>query len=481
MALSLTTLIIMIGVLVIFFVLFSIALAKQYRKVGPNEALIISGGREHKVTDPDGTVRKIGYRISIGGGTFIKPLIERAEVLSLNVHTLTIKTPEVLTAKGVHIIAEASAQVKINSEEYAIRRAAEQFLGKGSEGIKDVAYGVLEGCMRAVLGTMTVEEIYQNREQFSEKVKQAAADDFERMGLTVLSFALKDISDTKGYLAALGQPRIAQVKKDATIAQAEADKEASIKAAQARKDGDIARLKAETEVAKANRDFESNRATFQIDINRTKAQADLAYDLEKQRMTQQIRKEEYEVKMIEKESAIKLEEQEILRKEKELDASVKKTADAKKYQVKSEADAESYRIASEAKGRAEARKLEAESEAEMIRAQGAAEAEAMRMKAESWKDYNEAAVYKMVIDALPELARAIAEPLSKVDKIVMVGGGNDGSPGISRLTGQVAQVLAQLPTVVESLSGVDMTKLLEKLPGLAKETKAEKDSKSQKK
>ena len=464
------------GVIVVLLVLFFIALAKQYRKVGPNEALIISGGRARKVTDPDGTVRKIGYRLSIGGGTFIKPVIERAEVLPLNVYTLTIKTPEVLTAQGVHIIAEATAQVKINGEEYAIRRAAEQFLGKGAEGLKDVAYGVLEGCMRAVLGMMTVEDIYQNREQFSDKVKQAASDDFERMGLVVLAFALKDISDTKGYLAALGQPQIAEVKKNATVAQAMADKEASIEAAQARKDGDIARLKAESEIAKVNCDFESKRAAFQVDINKSKAQADFAYDLEKQRMNQQIRKEESKVKLIEKENAIKIEEQEILRKEKELEASIKKAADAKKYQIQAEAEAESFRLSAEAKGHAEAKKLEAESEAEMIRAQGAAEAEAMRLKAESWKDYNEAAVYKMVIDALPELARAIAEPLSKIDKIVMVGGG-DGSIGVSKITEQVAQILAQLPTVVESLSGVDMTRLLEKLPGLAKEEDGASDKK----
>lgn len=467
--------IIIVAVILVLIVLIAIALAKQYRKVGPNEALIIAGGRAHKVTDPDGTVRKIGYRISIGGGTFIKPLIERAEVLPLNVYTVSIKTPEVLTAQGVHIIAEAMAQVKINSEEYAIRRAAEQFLGKGDEGITSVAHGVLEGCMRAVLGAMTVEQIYQNREEFSEKVKQAATDDFDRMGLQILSFALKDISDTKGYLAALGLPRIAQVKKDASIAQADADKEASIKAAQARKDGDIARLKAETEIAKANRDYETNRAAFQAVVNKTKAQADLAYDLEKQKVVQQLRQEEYQVKMIEKENAIKIEEMEIQRKEKELESSVKKTADAKKYQVEAEAEAESFRIAQEAKGRAVAKKMEAESEAEMIRSQGAAEAEAMRMKADAWKDYNEAAVYKMIIDALPELARAIAEPLSKVDKIVMVDGGGDGSPGISRLTGQVAKILAQLPTVVESLSGVDMAKLLERLPGMEKKIKEEKD------
>ncbi|MCU0644583.1 MAG: SPFH domain-containing protein [bacterium] len=472
--LSTVNLLIIIGVVVVLAALFIIALAKQYRKVGPNEVLIISGGRMRKVTDPDGTVRKIGYRMSVGGGTFVKPFIEQVQVLPLEIYTLNIKTPEVLTSQGVHIIAEATAQVKISSEENSVRQAAEQFLSSGGQGIKDVSYSVLEGYMRAVLGAMTVEEVYQNREQFSAKVIQNSQKDFARMGLEILSFALKDISDTQGYLAALGQPQIAQVKMNAAIAQAETDKEASIKAAQARKDGDIAKLKAEVEIARANRDFESQRAQFQADINQKRAVADFSYDLEKFRLSQQIKKEESQVKLIEKQQAIKIEELEILRKEKELDSSIKKAADAKKYQSQAEAEAESFRIEAEAKAKVEAQKLEGMAEAELIKAKGAAEAEAMKQKAESWKDYNEAAVYKMVIDALPELARAVSEPLSRIDKIVMVGG-SDGSVGISKLTEQVAQVLAQLPTVVESLSGVDLKKLLEKLPGQKSENKSSKN------
>jgi flotillin len=455
-------LIIFVAIFILVLIIF--AFAKQYKKVGPNEVLIISGGRTRKVTDPDGSVRKIGYRVSIGGGTFVKPFIEQVQVLPLEVHTVNIKTPEVLTAQGVHIIAEGTAQLKIDSEEYMIRRAAEQFLSTGGEGIKDVSLSVLEGCVRAILGSMTVEEIYQNRDQFSEKVIQKSKDDFERMGLEVLSFALKDISDTKGYLAALGQPRIAQVKKDAAIAQAETDKEASIKAAHARKDGDIAKLKAESEIAKANRDYEAQRSEYQADINQKRALADLSYELEKHKIAQKIKKEESQVKLIEKEQAIKIEEMEIYRKEKELDASVKKAADARKYQAKAEAEAESYRIHEESKAKSQAIKLEGTAEAELIRAKGEAEAEAMLKKAESWKNYNEAMIYKMVIDALPELARAVSEPLSKVEKIVMVGSG-DGSTGVSKITEQVAQVMAQLPTVVESLSGVDLTKLLEKFAG----------------
>jgi len=459
MGLSMVDLLLIIGGVIILLVLFFILIAKQYRKVGPNEVLIISGGRKRKVVDADGTVRRIGYRIHIGGGTFVKPFIESAQVLPLDVFTLSIKTPEVLTAQGVSIIAEATAQVKIKGDDYSIRIAAEQFLGKGAEGIKAVSYQILEGCMRAALGTMSVEDVYSKRDDFSTQVKNLASTDLTQMGIAVVSFALKDISDTQGYLEALGKPRIAQVKRDATVAQAEADRDAIIKSTQARKDGDIAKFQAETKIAQASRDYEIKRAEFQAGINQKKAHADLAYDLEKQRMIQQIKREEIGVKIIEKEQSIKLEENEIRRKEMELEASVKKAADARKYAIQAEADAESYKIESEAKGRAEARKLEAKAEAEMIKATGEAEAEAMRKKAESWADYSNAAIYQMIVDKMPELAKAVSEPLSRIEKVVLVG--NDGASGASKLTGQVATILAQLPAIVQSLSGIDLQKLIQ--------------------
>jgi flotillin len=175
-------------------------------------------------------------------------------------------------------------------------------------------------------------------------------------------------------------------------------------------------------------------------------------------MNQKLKKEEYQVRLIEKEESIKLEEKEIQRKERELESTVKKQADARKYQVMSDTEAEEYRLAAQAKSRAEAIKLE-----------GEAEAETMKKKAESYSQYNQAAVYEMMMKILPELARAVSEPLSKVDKIVMVDSGEGG--GASRLTKQVADVLAQLPVVVESLSGIDLKKLVEKLPQSAKESK----------
>jgi len=328
--------------------------------------------------------------------------------------------------------------------------ASEQFLGKGPQGIKDVAGSIIEGYMRAVLGTFSVEELFQQREAFSDKVREASADDFEKMGLQILSFSLKDLSDSSGYIEALAKPRIAQTRSEAAIAEAEAQRDATVKASEARKESDIAKFKAESEIAEANRDYEIKRSEYQALVNQKKALADLSYELERQKMNQQLKREEYQVRLVEKEQAIKLEEKEILRKEKELESTVKKQADARKYQMKSDTEAEAYKAETEAKARAEA-----------IRLEGEAEAEIMKKKADSYADYNQAAITQMLVTIMPELARAVSEPLSKVEKIVMVDG--DGS-GVSKLTKQVGDVLAQLPTVVESLSGIDLKKLADKLP-----------------
>ena len=442
---------IVIGAVIVVVAAILIMFAKQYRKVGPNEVLIISGGRKRTVKDPDGTERKIGYRMHIGGGTLIFPFLESTQVLSLEVYTLDLECKEAVTSRGVQVNAVGQCQIKIGGDEYSIRMAAEQFLGKGPQGIRDVVGSIVEGYLRAALGTMTVEELFQKREEFSDKVRRAASDDLEKMGLKVLSFALKDLTDTSGYIESLAKPRIAQTKSEAAIAEAEAERDATVRASNARKESDIAKFKAEAEIAEANRDYELKRAEYQALVNQKKAYADIAYELERQKMNQQLKREEYQVRLVEKEQAIKLEEKEILRKEKELESTVKKQADARKYQTRSDAEAEAFRADTEAKTRAEA-----------IRLEGEAEAETMKKKAESYANYNQAAVTQMLVSIMPELARAVSEPLSKVDKIVIVDGGDGG--GASRLTKQVADVLAQLPTIVESLSGIDLKKLVEKLP-----------------
>lgn len=449
---------IIIGIILVILALIFLLLAKQYKKVGPNEALIISGGRKRTVIAPDGTKKKIGYRYRLGGGTFVIPFLETVDILPIEVLTINIKTPEVLTNGGVPLLADAVAQIKIDSSDNSIRLAAEQFLGGGKEGIRNVSATILEGKMREVIGKMTVEEIYKGRQEFSARVSQAAQNDFSRMGLVMISFALKDISDTQGYLDALGKPQIAAAKRDAAIAEAETGKEAIIKSSQARKEGEIARLGSEALIAKAQWENEAKKAESQVDVNQKKARADFAYELEHFRLNQEIKKEESKVKFIETEEAIKIQELEIARKEKELDCTVIKPADARKYQIKAEAEAEEFRIQAEAKGKAEAIKLEGQAEAEKARQKGFAEADTMMKKAQAWEKYNQAAIIENYLNILPEIAKSISEPLSKVDKIVVVGG--DKNLGTTKITGQVAEILAQVPEVVKSLTGVDLKKYL---------------------
>jgi flotillin len=443
------------AVVVVVLLLFFGLWAFNYRKVGPNQVLVISG-RTSTVTERDGTQRTVGYRLQVGGGTFVMPLVETVDTLPLEVFSISVRCPEVLTSQGVMISAEAFGQVKASSDATLLPRAVENFLSKGSAGITSVAQEVLEGHMRAALGTMSVEEIYTERDTFAARVRQAAGEDFERLGLELLSFALKDISDSQGYLASLGARRIAEVKRDATLAQAETERDAAIQASEYRKQGDIARLQAEAELAKATRDFEMQRADFQSSVNTKRAAADVAYDLERAKLSEALKRQEYAVRLTEKELAGKVEEQEIVRREKELEATIKRPAEAMHYQAKLEAETDAYQKELEAKGKAAGIRLSGAAEAEAITAKGKAEADAMQRKAEAWKQYTDAGLAEMVIQQLPELARAVSEPLAKVDKIIMVG---DAS-GASKLTGQVASVLAQLPAVVESLTGIKLAEIL---------------------
>ncbi len=467
---NLTSWLIIAGAVVALFALVILVLALRYRKVGPNEALIIAGGRKRTIALADGTTQKIGYRYRLGGGVFVWPGMEKVYVLPMDIIPVSIRTPEVLTNGGVPIMAEASAQVKIDSSDETIHRAAEQFLGIGRDGIRDVVINVLEGKVREVIGGMSVEEIYRGRQEFSKRVVAAVKEDFHAMGLVMLSFALKDISDTQGYIDSLSKPMIAAAKRDASIAQAETEKESIIKASMARKEAEVARLQSEAQIAKAQWENEAKKAESQVFVNTKKAQADFSYELERNRISQDLKKEEAKVRQVEKEEAIKTEQLEIARKERELEATVIKPADARKYQIKSEAEAEEFRITAEAKGKSEALKLEGLAEADEIRAKGAAEAEAMMKKAQAWEKYTQAAVLDTYIKVLPELAKAVSEPLSKVDKIVIVSGDKD--LGTTKITGQVAQVLAQMPEVVKSLTGADIREFLKtKLSPEAKDAK----------
>jgi flotillin len=475
-----------VAALFVFFVFFGIW-ASRYTKVGPNQVLVISG-RKRKVIDPDGNTREVGFRIVKGGGRFVWPVYEKVDILSLEILTIDVQTPEVYTSKGVPVRVDGVAQVKIKGDDISIATASEQFLSKTTEEIKSVAMQTLEGHLRAILGTMTVEEIYQNRDAFASKVQEVAAGDMANMGLGIVSFTIRDIRDSQGYLDALGKPRIAQVKRDAQIAQAEADRDAMIKSSQATQAGQEAKFVADTKIAEAQRDYQSNVAQYQAAVNQKKAEADLAYDLQKFKTGQLVKAEEVQVSIVEKQKQIELQQQEILRRQRELEATVQKPADAERYRVETLANATKFQLETEAEGaasaakakgfanadvskatgiaEAEANKARGLAEAAVIEAQGKATASAMQAKAESFKQYNEAAVIEMIVRVLPEVAGKISEPLSKTEKMVIINSGNGPGGGASKLTGDVTQIIAQLPPVLESLTGVKFEKLLEQVPAL---------------
>ncbi len=461
--------------------------ANRYEKVGPNEVLVISG-RKRRVVDPDGKTRDVGFRIVKGGGVFVWPIFERQDKLSLELLTIDVQTPEVYTSKGVPVKVDGVAQIKIKGDDISIATAAEQFLSKPTEEIKNVAMQTLEGHLRAILGTMTVEEIYQNRDAFASKVQEVAAGDMANMGLGIVSFTIRDIRDTQGYLDALGKPRIAQVKRDAQIAQAEADRDAMIKSSQATQAGQEAKFAADSKIAEAQRDYQSNVAQYQATVNQKKAESDLAYDLQKYKTGQLVKAEEVQVEIIAKQKQIELQQQEILRKQRELEATVQKPADAERYKVETLANARKFQLETEAAGaaaatkatgfaaadvnkatglaEAEANKAKGLAQADIIMAQGKATAEATRLKAEAFQQYNEAAVIELLVKVLPDIAGRISEPLSKMEKMVIINSGSGPGGGASKLTGDITQIIAQLPPVLESLTGIKFEKLLAQVPAL---------------
>jgi len=431
---------------------------RLYHTAGPNEVMIITGGPTRTVTEPDGTRRQVGYRMKIGGGALVVPWLESVSILPLDVFNVQLKVERAYTANSVVLSAEGQAQVKVKGDEPSIRVAAEHFLGKGGDAIRTVAGEVVEGHMRAALGSLTVEEIIRNQDSMVGRVMEAAGKELGRMGLIILSFSFKEITDEEGFITALAEPRIAQVKRDAVIARAEAEKDAMVKTSLLKQEGDIIKLRTEEEVLEATSQFEVKRARQQSDVNEVRARADVAYDLERFKLSQEVKRQEAEVQLVEKRGAILVQEQEIERRTKELEASVMRPAEAHNYQARLEAELSAYRKELEGKGQAAWIRVEGEAEADTIRARGEAEAEAMALRAESYQRYNQAAMAEMFVKVLPELARAVSEPLSKVDKIVIVGGDGDG---ISRITGQVASAVAQIPTMLEALTGMKLGRLVD--------------------
>ena len=502
---------IVILVVVLGFLIALMLLSRNYIKVSPNQAAVISG-RSRKL--PDGT--KVGYRLVRGGATLIVPFLEKVEYLSLNVLTVPLATTRAYTVQGVPVSVKAVANVKIKGDDDSMRAAAERFLGMKPEEFHKLVFQTLEGHLRAILGTLTVEEINNDRQSFAQKLTTEAAGDLEKMGIGLDALTIQEISDEEGYLDALGQRRTAEVQRDAEIGKAEALRDSKIKAALAMQEGERVRLASEADIAASTRETEVKRAQFQAEIKREQATSAQAGPLSEAKARQEVVAQEVRVERIRTQEQIAVQEQEVLRREKELEATVVKKAEAerraavllaqgqqeaaileaegRKQALIATAEAESQKLQREGAGRASAIEAEGRAEAEKIRAlglaeaakieaqglaqakaveaQGLAEATAIKEKAAAWREFNDAARLQTILERLPGIIeatapalKAISEPLGNIEKVVMIdhGGGANGAPGgLNRFAQTGPTMIYALLQQLQAL-GINVPDLLKQL------------------
>ncbi len=489
---------IVIAAAIVFALLIALWLfSSNYIKVPPNQAAVFSG-RRRKL--PDG--RQVGYRLVKGGASLRIPLLETVSYLSLNLITIPLETRRAYTVKGVPVSVKAVANVKIKGDDVSLQAAAERFLGMTSPEVQKIIFQTLEGHLRAILGTLTVEEINNDRQSFAQKLTSEAASDLEKMGIGLDALTIQEISDDEGYLDALGKRRTAEVKRDAQIGEAEATRDSKIKSSLAMQEGEKVKLDSEANISQAQRDMEVKKAQYQAEIEKERATADQSGPLSSAKARQSVVAEEVRIEKVRTQEQISVQEQEILRREKELEATVVKPADAQRVAavLKSEAtkqsaileaegkkaaliaiaEAEKERLrqeglgraaAVEAEGRAEAAKIEALglAQAKAIEAQGLAEAIAIHKKAEAWKEFNEAARMQTILEKLPAILQAtapvfgaVAAPLGNIDKVVVIeqgGNGQSSQTGMTRFASTAPSVIFNLLQQLEAV-GVDISGLL---------------------
>jgi flotillin len=475
-------------------------IGRNYIKVSPNMVAVLSG-RRRKLADG----RIVGYRMVKGGAALRIPVLEKVEHLSLNVMTIGLEIKRAYTIKGVPVSVKAVANVKIRSDDASLQAAAERFLGMTHEKIQQVIFQTLEGHLRSILGTLTVEEVNSDRTSFAQKLTSEAAVDLEKMGIGVDVLTIQEISDEEDYLNALGKKRTAEVKRDASIGEAEALRDSKIKSALALQEGERAKFDADAEIAQAQRDFAIRQAQYQAEIETQKAKAGQAGPLAEATARQSVIAEEVKVERTRTQEMISVQEQEVARKQKELEATVIKPAEADRQAaiVRAEAqkqaaileaegrrsaliamaEAEQEKLrkegvgraaAVEAEGKAEAAKIEAIglAQAKAIEAQGTAEATAILRKADAWKQFNDAAKLQTILERLPAIIQAssgvfgaVAAPLGNIDKVVVIdqGGGNgSASSGMTRLANTAPAVVFNLLQQLQAL-GLDLPAVLNQL------------------
>ncbi len=427
-----------------------------YLKAPPDTAYIISGLGKKRIL-----IGKAGWRV---------PFFERVDKLSLGVMQVDVKTSEAVpTNEFINVAVDGVANIKVSSDPELLKRAAETLLGKSRQELVTLVTQVLEGNMREIVGSVGLKEMVQDRQGVAKKITENVVPDMEKLGIEVVNFNIQNFKDGAGTIENMGIDNVEQIRKNAQIAKANAQRDIAIATSNAQQEANAVKVEAEKKIAEQNAELAVQQADMKVRADTKKAEADAAYSIqqENQRKIIEIAKTNADIARREKEA--ELAEKEIAIKERELDAEIKKQADAMKYRSEKEAEADLIKRQREADARqyealkaAEAKKAEAEAlrfameqEAEGIRAKGLAEAEAIEKKAEAQKKMGEASVLEMYLTALPEVVKNAATPLAKTDKIVMYGDGNS-----TKLVRDVMNSADQIMSGMKESTGIDIGSLL---------------------
>ena len=456
-----------IALIVVVAAVVLIVLISGYLKAPPDTAYIISGPSKKRIL-----IGKAGWRM---------PFFERVDKISLRVMQVDVKTSEAVpTNEFINVNLDGVANVKVSSNPELLKRAAESLLGMKQDELVSLVTQVLEGNMREIVGSVGLKEMVQDRQGVAKKITENVVPDMEKLGIEVVNFNIQNFKDNAGTIENMGIDNVEQIRKNAQIAKANAQRDIAIATSHAQEEANAVKVEAEKKIAEQNTALSVQQAELKVQADTKKAAADAAYSIqqENQRKTIEIAKTEADIAKKEKES--ELADKAIVLKEKQLDAEIRKQADANNYRVAKEAeadlikrqkDAEAARFATEQEAaakkyqavmEAEARRAEAEAlryameqEAEGIRAKGIAEAEAIEKKAEAQKKMGEASVLEMYLSALPEVVKNAAEPLSRTDKIVMYGDGN-----ATKVVKDVMQSASQIMEGVKESTGIDVNALI---------------------
>lgn len=457
---------------VIIVVLIILLFCVGYVKAPPDMAFIISGIKKKS-------------KIVIGKASIRIPFFERLDKLNLRLIPIDVKTSNAVpTADYININVDATVNVKISNNPDKLRLAAENFLNKNTEYIAGVAREVLEGNVREIVGKMKLEEMVSDRQKFATLVKENAEPDLAAMGLDIISFNVQNFVDGNEVIENLGIDNIVKIKKAAAIARAESERDIKVAQSDADRQANDAAVASQTEIAKKQNELAIKKSELQQEADTKKAIADAAYEIQKEEQRKTIEIATANADIAKQEREIELKQKEVAVKEQALEAEVKKQAEADKYAAQQRAEASLYEKQKEAEAKqfeaqreAEARKAQAEAEryakeqeaagiravgeaeATAIQAKGLAEAEAMEKKAEAYAKYNKAAVAEMMIKVLPEVAGKIAEPLSQIDKITIIGGG-EGSNGVEQVAGNVPVVMSKLFESMKEATGIDLAEIV---------------------